>query len=225
MESTTRTETLEETFPELSAEPTTTRDASAATVSSSLVAAAGDSCVECNAKLAADQRYCVECGTRRGEHRIPFMDAMLRPAPQAEAAPPKKHKRVRMTANGSFIAGVGTLLLAMGIGVLIGRSGHDSGSSKNAQQVITVQGGGGTGSTAAAAAGTGVAAGATKAASSKDTKSKARAKAQAKKNAADLNRSTQKPGEKTPPPAVKIGSPGHGPGYKNGKFTGDFFGG
>jgi hypothetical protein len=194
-----------------------------ATGSSSLVAAAGDSCAECNAKLAADQRYCVECGTRRGEHRVPFMDAMLRPAPPAEAAPPKK-RRVRMTANATFIAGVGTLLLALGIGVLIGRSGHDTGSSKNAQQVITVQGGGGTGSTASAAT-TGGAAGATKAASSKgDTKSKAQAKAQAKKKAADLNRSIQKPGEKTPPPAVKIGSPGHGPGYKNGKFTGDFFG-
>jgi hypothetical protein len=222
MESTTRTETLEETFPEFS-EPT--ESASAATVSSSLVAAAGDSCAECGAKLAPDQRYCVECGKRRGDHRIPFMDAMLRPAPQAEAAPPKKRGRVRMTANGTFIAGVGTLLLALGIGVLIGRGAHDTGS-KNAQQVITVQGGGGTGSTAAAAAG-GAAAGASKAASKSKgaTKSKAQAKAQAKKKAADLNRSVQKPGEKTPPPAVKIGSPGHGPGYKNGKFTGDFFGG
>ena len=220
MESTTRTEAFEETVTELSEAPT--QNASAATVSSSLVAAAGDSCADCSAKLAADQRYCVECGTRRGEHRIPFMDAMLRPAPQAEATPPKKRGRVRMTANGTFIAGVGTLLLAMGIGVLIGRSGHDSGSSKNAQ-VITVQGGG-TGSTAAAA-GAG-AAGATKAASSKGTpKSKAQAKAQAKNKAADLNRSVQKPGEKTPPAAVKVGSPGHGPGYKNGKFTGDFFGG
>ena len=221
MESTTRTEAFEETFPELSEEPA---NASAATVSSSLVAAAGDSCADCNAKLAADQRYCVECGTRRGEHRIPFMDAMLRPAPQAEPAPPTKRGRVRMTANGTLIAGVGTLLLAMGIGVLIGRSGHDAGWSRNAQQVITVQGGG-AGSTAAAA-GAGAAAGATKAAYSKGTpKSKAQAKAQAKSKAADLNRSVQKPGEKTPPAAVKIGSPGHGPGYKNGKFTGDFFGG
>ena len=29
----------------------------------------------------------------------------------------------------------------------------------------------------------------------------------------------------TPPPVVKLGSKGHGPGYKDGKFTGDFFGG
>ena len=30
---------------------------------------------------------------------------------------------------------------------------------------------------------------------------------------------------KTPPKAVvKVGSPGKGPGYQNGKFTGNFFG-
>jgi hypothetical protein len=218
MESTTRTEAFDdatETLPELSGE-----HASGAPVSASLVASAGDKCSECGAKLAADQRYCVECGTRRGEARIPFMDGLLRPAPEAAAAPPRRPRRVRMTANGTLIAGVGTLLLAMGIGVLIGRSGHDSSTKAAGAQVITVQGGGGTG---AAAAGAAAGAGATKAASSAK-KAKKTTTTAAKKKAAALNQSVQKPGQTTPPPAVKVGSPGHGKGYKNGKFTGDFFG-
>ena len=228
MESTTRSEAYEEaieTLPELSAEPVSgsARKAAQASVSSALVSSAGDECAECGANLAADQRYCVECGNRRGEARIPFMDGMLRPAPEA-AAPPRRSRRVRMTANGTLIAGVGTLLLAMGIGVLIGRAGHDSGASKSAgAQVITVQGGGGTASTANAGAGgvTGSAVGSGSGGSKKAAKNDS---GSSKSKQTELNRSVQKKGESTPPSAVKIGSPGHGKGYKNGKFTGDFFG-
>ena len=35
----------------------------------------------------------------------------------------------------------------------------------------------------------------------------------------------QAPGSSTPPPVVTEGSPGHGKGYTNGHFTGNFFGG
>ena len=95
-----------------------------------MAAASGDQCPSCGAHLAADQRYCLECGQRRGDPRLPFMDAVVfmdavkRPR---DAAPPPlpRERQPRMSANASLIAGVGTLVLAIGVGVLIGRSGDN----------------------------------------------------------------------------------------------------
>jgi hypothetical protein len=98
--------------------------------------------------MAADQRYCLECGERRA-----VMSSVLLggPPPRSEAEPgasaspparppdsaiaPGPDDRGRGNAL-SVIAGVGVLLLAMGVGVLIGRS---SASTKTPPpQVITV---------------------------------------------------------------------------------------
>src|SRR5689334_3867128 len=87
-------------------------------VHSPLVAVTGENCPACGAHMAADQRYCLECGQRRGEARLPIVEG-LRERKREEPAPPAK-RRPRLTPNGTLIAGVGTLLLAMGIGVLIG---------------------------------------------------------------------------------------------------------
>jgi hypothetical protein len=177
-----------------------------------LVAGVGDTCTGCGARLAAEQRYCVECGERRGQSRLPFADALGQRAQAAPPPPPRKSHR--LTANGALIAGIGTLILALGVGVLIGRSGNNNSSTKAAApQVIHVTGGGATG---AAAGGT------TTASTTGSGKSGKKAKAKAKKPIAA--QTVQKKGSNVPPPAVKIGSPGHGKGYKNGKFTGDFFG-
>lgn len=100
--------------------------------------------------MLADQRYCLECGHRRGDPRLPFMDAVVfmdaakQPPPaEAAAAPPSPpDRRPFMSANASLVAGVATLVLAIGVGVLIGRSG-ESGSQPAAQpSVITVPAGG-----------------------------------------------------------------------------------
>ena len=81
-------------------------------------------CAECGAPMASDQRYCVECGERRGEPRFPAVidDADTAPSPAAVTA----GRRSRLSPNSTLIAFVGTLLLAMGVGVLIGRSGSSS---------------------------------------------------------------------------------------------------
>jgi hypothetical protein len=96
----------------------------------------GEPCATCGAPLADDQRYCLECGTRRAglaaRHAVPLAAAELPPA------------RVRTTSATGAIAAVGCLLLAMGVGVLIGRSRGDSKTPvAAAPQVITVSGGGG----------------------------------------------------------------------------------
>ena len=190
---------------------------------SSLAAGTGEQCQGCGAHVAADQRYCLHCGQRRGDPRLPFMDASAfmetsmqrrRPPPP----PPSPSRKSRMSPNASLIAGVGTLLLAMGIGVLIGRSGDHSGSTAATPPVQVVKVGGAGAATGAAAktASTGVG-------SSKATKIKASSSNNANAQTAG---SILKPkaGIKLPPAKVQLGQPGHGAGYKNGKFTGQFFG-
>ena len=87
-----------------------------------------EQCPSCGALVAVDQRYCLECGHRRGDPRLPFMDAVVfmdamnRPPETASAS--TKGKKRGISPNAALIAGVGTLLLALGIGVLIGRSGN-----------------------------------------------------------------------------------------------------
>ena len=161
-----------------------------------------DSCLNCGARMAADQRYCLNCGHRRGEPRLPFMDAVVfmesmgpGGGPGATPPPPPSEPKPsnRMNANAALIAGVATLVLAIGVGFLIGRSGHDGASNAAAQapiKVIEVGGGnGGVGETTEPA--TTAEAGAGNEASAKSGKAK---------------KSSAKGGKKAKPAEVKEGS-------------------
>jgi hypothetical protein len=127
------------------------------------IAASGDSCPSCGSTLAKDQRYCLVCGARRGDPRLPFMDAVvfmdaIRKPPGGEgsgsAPPTPPSKRPLMSANASLVAGVATLVLAIGVGVLIGRSGDNGTSTAGATpQIIRVGGSGGEGEAEETAAG------------------------------------------------------------------------
>jgi zinc-ribbon domain len=206
------------------------------------IAGGGDNCPNCGASLAPDQRYCLACGHRRGDPRLPFMDAVVfmesakRPV-TAEAAPaaaaPAPDRRPFMSANASLVAGVATLILAIGVGVLIGRSG-DGGSSNAAApapQVITVPAGG---SAAPESTGKKENAGAGSKGAS-EPKSKAATKKKAQKKLQTTSHGTTeavnevyepKKGIKIAPPTQKIGGecePGVAGCSKNGKFEGTFF--
>ncbi len=196
------------------------------------VSAIGERCPSCRARVAADQRYCLECGQRRGEPRLPFMDAVSfmdatarrrRGEPTAPPPPPPPPRRRRMSPNSTLIAGVGTLVLAMGVGVLIGNSanhGEAASSGKPSVQIVKVAGAGeAAGATAATASGGG--AKAAKAGKGGSAAAKASAAAASGKGAA----SVLHPKAKLPPPTVKVGGSCHsGAGCKHGKFTGEFFG-
>ncbi len=85
-------------------------------------------CAHCAAPLAVDQRYCLECGARRTDARSQFLDGLGAPAAAVRSAPAAGPLRERAFWAGpgggaATIAAVGVLLLAMGVGVLIGRSG------------------------------------------------------------------------------------------------------
>lgn len=179
--------------------------------------ASREACANCAAPLAADQRYCTECGQRRGAPRLPFMDGVAERAPEDElvAVP----RRPVLTANSTWIAGIATLLLAMGIGVLIGRTGSGSSSRTPAPvQVVTVAGAGASGAVGPANAPATGKASTPRASAAAAAAGAARAKAT--HTATKGIFTTKAP----PPKVVTVGSPGKGPGYQGGKFTGQFFG-
>ncbi len=102
--------------------------------------------------MALDQRYCLNCGSRRGDPRLPFMDAVTfmeaskqpRGDSAAAAPPPAPPTKTGISPSTTLIAGIATLVLAVGVGVLIGRSGDNSSPVAQQQpQIIKVGGGGG----------------------------------------------------------------------------------
>src|SRR6188472_2833705 len=105
---------------------------------SPLASTSTDRCPTCSAPMAPDQRYCINCGERRSGGGL--RDALPRTQPVAAAARPRQRRTFFASSSASLIAGIATLLLAMGVGVLIGRTGHDNQSARNtpAQQIITV---------------------------------------------------------------------------------------
>ena len=102
-------------------------------------------CTSCGAVLASDQRYCLECGVRRSVLAGNGLESLLTLASGDSAAPakptlggaPVPGEPARTSATSAVIAGVGVLLLAMGVGVLIGRS-SPSAKAAAQPQVISV---------------------------------------------------------------------------------------
>jgi hypothetical protein len=122
----------------------------------------GGSCRECGAPHAKDQRYCLACGAPlagsgatvafapvAGEHPSPPSSPPPHllagsPAGAPAGSPPQNQAFGAAGGHGAssaptVIAGVGVLLLAMGVGVLIGRTGNSaSPAAAVSPQVVTV---------------------------------------------------------------------------------------
>lgn len=193
----------------------------------SLPQAGSEACGSCGGAMANDQRYCLECGQRRGDPRLPFMDAVVlmdavKQPSQAPPPPPKK-KRGGISPNAALIAGVGTLLLALGIGVLIGRSGtHEVAQTAAAPQVIKVGGGGGEAASASKAKTTTGG----KAANAKTKTQKAAALKEAEAHPAAEEVLKPAGDVKLPPATAQPGDKceSGASGCEDGEFTGNFFG-
>lgn len=103
-------------------------------------------CRSCGSPLAVDQRYCLQCGARRAEARLPFLDILAQQVPQGQgptaaaglAAPPPGNWLGRLSTNAAAVAGVACLLLALGVGVLIGGLGQGDSAPSATPQVISV---------------------------------------------------------------------------------------
>jgi hypothetical protein len=117
------------------------------------LAGTSDHCVNCGAPLASDQRYCVTCGERRGKPRFALAGSHEEAVEEVVTTHSAAPRRPRTSAAFNLIAGVATLLLAMGVGVLIGHNSSSNNSKQAAAPAITINGGasanGATGATAA----------------------------------------------------------------------------
>ena len=198
-------------------------------------AGSGDRCSNCGAPLAHDQRYCVQCGERRGQSTFP----------QAQPATDVRSSRVRSTraprqprlsSGATLVSFVGVLLLAIGLGVLIGHLGKSTPAPKasSTPPVTILQQGGGGGTSAAATPAVTTASSPTSAPRHVTSATK---KVQAKEKAVAASKAVQKKATQAagkvlgnsnnlPPPTVTTGgkcSNGQA-GCQGGKFTGNFFG-
>jgi hypothetical protein len=109
----------------------------------------GEPCEGCGAPLASDQRYCLECGRRRGGPRVDYRHYMATASQPAEApaggdpvpSPANREEgeapnQQRDYAPLAAVGGIAVLGLMLLVGVLIGKGG-DSGTAP-APSVIKV---------------------------------------------------------------------------------------
>ena len=200
------------------------------------LAGTSEHCVNCGAPLASDQRYCVNCGERRGKPRF----ALAGPNEEAvqevvTTSSPARPRRPRTSAGFNLIAGVATLLLAMGVGVLIGHNNSSGNASGRAvtTPAITINGAGsangGTPTTAAAngSGSSGSTAGSAKSKHSGSAKTAKNAppKVVIQKAAAAASKVTGGSAKTAGATATQGSSCTAGTaGCQNGKLTGNYFG-
>jgi len=194
-----------------------------------LATALGENCNNCGAGLAGDQRYCTECGHRRGGARFSLPSA---PAPLGDEPRASRGPRFAVSPGSTLVAFVAVLLLALGVGVLIG---HDTASTAKtaSQPKISVNLGnssGGSGTSAASTAGST----ATGSKSSKGATGKghsATSKAASKPLAKKVVAAATKAASSTLHAKTSLGSPTSqegssctsGPGCQGGKQTNNLF--
>jgi hypothetical protein len=108
------------------------------TVGLPVVGQEGDTCEQCGSVLATDQRYCVNCGWRRGEARVDYerrLNGGVQPSANGAVAPaaaasPQWTPAVAILA----IAVLGVMLL---LGVLIGKKDNNTTQTVAAQAPAT----------------------------------------------------------------------------------------
>lgn len=113
-----------------------------------------EQCRDCGASLAADQRYCLNCGRRRGEPRLDFRrhapgertagDPQAPPAALPASAAPASpdEKPPRDFTPLAAVGGIAVLGLMLLVGVLIGR-GDSNATAPAPPPVVRVEGEGG----------------------------------------------------------------------------------
>jgi len=103
-----------------------------------------ETCRNCGGVVARQQRYCLSCGKRRMETRVPFAETLGK-APAAAAAAPAVAARSASAFTPAMAAACVCLgVLFLGTGVLVGRSANSAKpAAAPAPQVITVSAGGG----------------------------------------------------------------------------------
>jgi hypothetical protein len=116
----------------------------------SLPVRAAGSCRSCSAPLAADQRYCLSCGTRVAAPRVEWASALGGPAagatqPASEGSRAGARWALLLDKVGGPMGAAAVVLVALGVGFLLGQGGSGpSGPATIIQRppIVNVQGGG-----------------------------------------------------------------------------------
>jgi len=96
-------------------------------------------CEECGSPLDPQQRYCVNCGARRGNGANPSSRYFAAMSKRAHRPAPRP---VAKTGSGSRAAAVGffaLLPIAVAIGVVVGRSGNDNSDNQALMEALRNQ--------------------------------------------------------------------------------------
>lgn len=114
---------------------TETQEATQIAAQGEAAARQGEPCEECGSPLAADQRYCLNCGRRRGGPRVDYRHYMgggggsgepPAPAPGQPPAGEEPSKPQRDYAPLAAVGGIAVLGLMLLVGVLIGKGNSDN---------------------------------------------------------------------------------------------------
>jgi hypothetical protein len=106
----------------------------------------GEPCPGCAAPLAADQRYCLNCGRRRAAARVPYADLLAGRAPDevlapmAPPPPPPTAPARRPLPSTAVVAGAAAAsAFVLGVGVLIGAAATGPEQPRQVAAVAPVQ--------------------------------------------------------------------------------------
>jgi hypothetical protein len=100
----------------------------------------GDTCEQCGSVLATDQRYCLNCGWRRGESRVDYeqrLNGGVQPANGAVTATPTSVAQNSQWTPAFAILAIALLGVMLLLGVLIGKKGNNSTQTVAAQAAPT----------------------------------------------------------------------------------------
>lgn len=118
----------------------------------------GDPCPACGSPLDSDQRYCLNCGRRRADTRVPYAEMLtgrsaedVLPDDEVEELPPRRFTgppvTVAAAAGGAFLVSLGVLLGTLGGNEEPVRVASAPAPQKPANIVVNTNGqGGGSGS-------------------------------------------------------------------------------
>ena len=108
------------------------------TVGLPVIGQEGDTCEQCGSVLATDQRYCVNCGWRRGESRVDYEKRLNGGVmPTANGAVAATAPATQQWSPAFAILAIALLGVMLLLGVLIGKKGNDNTQTVAAQAAPT----------------------------------------------------------------------------------------
>src|SRR6185437_14626977 len=96
------------------------------TVGLPIVGQEGDTCEQCGSALATDQRYCLNCGWRRGEARVDYEQRLAGQGALANGAAPPVRAQSTQWSPAFAIGAIALLGIFLLLGVLIGKNNNST---------------------------------------------------------------------------------------------------